>query len=108
MEGNFRRNLLLVAVAHVVLIGAIFLFERFPRKAANPEVMWMDDAGAPAAAAAPSPEEQTPAESPAPTPTPEKPEDTRVMAPSDIVLPSATPAPSAMPTPTETPTPTPE
>ena len=119
-RGLFRRNLLIIALLHVVVIGGLWLFAIWRNEATSGEtIAWLDGGGLPAggqdAQATPAPEE-TPQDEDTPTPTP-PPETTPApdesAPPSQIVLSSprpvlvSVPAPTPTPVPTATPTPKP-
>jgi TonB family protein len=136
-RGLFLRNLLIIALLHVVVIGALLFFGIWRNRASSGEnIAWLDGGGLPAggqdAQASPAPEE-TPQdeETPTPTPPPETmptPVPDESAPPSEIVLgsprpvlvsiqtptptptpvPTATPKPTPKPTPSDTPTPKPK
>jgi TonB family protein len=123
-RGLFRRNLLIIALLHVVVLGGLWLFAIWRSQARSGEtIAWLDGGGMPAGGqeAQPSPApEETPQDEDTPTPTPPpEPEPTATpdesAPPSQIVLPSPapllvaipTPAPVPAVTPKPTPTPTP-
>ena len=110
-DSLFRRNLLIIAVAHVLLIGGLFLSGVFSSKKQE-NVAWLDSEGDVAAAAQKKdateaettpdkPDESTPE----PTPMKDKEPENNNVAPSEITLSSPTPEPTATPTPTPRPTP---
>jgi TonB family protein len=111
-RGAFRRNLLIIALVHVVILGGLWLFSIWKNRVETGEtIAWLDGGGLPVGGqesqATPVPEE-TPQEEETPAPTPEPlptaaPEETA--PPSDIVIPTPAPVIAAIPTPTPTPLP---
>ena len=118
-SGAFRRNVLIIAALHLLVLGGFWLYSVWRRDAnAGQTVEWLDGGGSPAAAqeAQPSPAaDDTPPDDDTPTPTPppetqptETPPPQEADHPSQIVIPTPTPLATVAPTPTPVPTPTPE
>jgi len=117
-RGAFRRNVLIIAALHVVVIGGLWLFFVWKNEATSGEtVAWLDGGGPPAGGenAQPTPAaEDTPQEEETPSPTP-PPDADRMPTPgaeesappSQIVIPAPAPLLVAVPTPELTPTPEP-
>ena len=112
-DSLFRRNLVIIAVLHVVLVAALWLGGVFSSKKEE-TVTWLDGGSISQAASGKkgdsqpdSTPEETPEATPAPRHTPDKdPDKINEQAPSEIVL--STPTPRQTPTPTPTPRPTPK
>jgi TonB family protein len=116
-RGHFRRNVLIIAVVHIIVLGGLWFYSYWKNhnQPAN-DIAWLDGGGAPAAAdsgSSPTPED-TPAEdeTPTPSPTPEQDQQMASPTPDDHSAPSqmviATPTPAATPVSTPEMTPTPE
>ena len=118
-ESKFRRNIVIVAAFHALVLAGLLFFTGGEKKPAETPT-WLDGgsppAGAPGEEAAGKQEEQTPEPTATPEPPPkpsqekvEPAQPTPTEAASEIVLPtpSATPVPTATPKPTPEPTPTP-
>jgi len=117
-RGAFRRNVIIVAALHVLVLGGLWFFAiwRNHARSAN-DLSWLDGGGPPVAGAdaeaSPTPDEMGDDETPTPapdesaTPGPEE-----SVPPSEIVLPAPSPllavAPRPTATPIETPRPTPK
>jgi len=117
-RGAFRRNVIIIAALHIIVLGGFWFYAIWKNHADSPDqVAWLDGGGAPAAEQAqssPAPED-TPADdqdSPTPAPTPDQdqmasPTPDENAPPSQIVIPTPTPAATPAPTPEMTPTPEP-
>ena len=115
-NGRFWRNVILIAVAHIVLIAGLIRWSLAARASSNPEsIVWLGGAGGLAAAESES-EPSSPPKPEAPKPSNEDEEHEKkpvvVTAKSEIELPSPTPKPTSTaastPKPTATPTPKPK
>jgi len=114
-RGLFRRNVLIIAALHVLVIGGLWFFAMWRNEARPGEIIsWLDGGGLPVGGQdsepAPAPEE-TPQSEDTPTPPPEQtpaPTPDENAPPSQIVLGSPAPVLAALPTPTPIPTPAPE
>ena len=112
--GIFRRNLILIAALHVLIIGGLWLFSIWRSRESTDTIAWLDGGGMPVAGqdAQPTPAaDDTPDDDTSPTPTPTAdatpmPQPSETAPPSQIVIPTPTPPP-AEPTPALTPTPEP-
>ena len=102
-NARFWRNVVLVAVAHLVVLLTL---ARGGRETASPNlqtVVWMNSEASAAAEPRTTPASPTPAELEKPEPAP-----SLAMAKSEIQMPSPTPTPTARPKPSPTPTSTPK
>jgi TonB family protein len=121
-RGGFRRNLLLIALLHVLVLGGLWLFATWRnRPSMSQQIAWLDGGGLPVGGqdAQPSPadtpeEDETPSPTPGPTPMatpaaePSAPPSELVIAtPAPVLVSVPTPEPTATPEPTVTPTPEP-
>jgi TonB family protein len=123
-DPRFRRNLILVAAFHILLVAALLYFAR--RQGSRPagDIVWMDPGSFSQSveaideeddAADPTPEptpsatpEPTPEPTPPPTPEPTPEEDTIPLNPTPAPQPTPTPTPKPKPTPKPTPKATPK
>ncbi len=111
-RGTFRRNVIIIAALHVLLLGGLWLFAVWRNSAQQADALdWLDGGGDLAASekAQPTPEDDAQPDDETPTPAPEQtPPPDENAPPSQIVLPGASPAaitPTPRPTPKPTPTP---
>lgn len=112
-DRTFRRNLVVIAAVHLLLVVGIFVWAAFHRKPVEQQVLWIDGGsvgGGEAAVTelisepAPPPEPDAKPEPPPPEPKPAPAPPPEPKAASELVTPQATPEP-ATPKP-ETPKPT--
>src|SRR6266498_958617 len=105
-DGRFWRNIVLIALAHIVLIAGLIRWSLAAR-ASNPDsIVWLGAAGEPETEASPPAERVTPLVSPKPQ-NDDKTEEEKPMvttAKSEIELPPPTPKPTATATPRPKPT----
>ncbi len=106
MDRTFRRNVILVGMAHVAAIAAIYFWQRWNPQSLKEEITWLDGEAAPESGGQKTPEEPTDEVTPTPMPTPEA-GARDSPAPSEIVLPGARMSPTETPAPSPTPTATP-
>ena len=115
-DRSFWRNVTIIGVAHVALIGGVARWSDEAKKAVTPDIMWMDSGAAAAlvssvATAAAKPPEMRPEIAEQPTASPaEEYQLMRTAGTSDLQVPTPTPTPIPTPIPTPTPaepTPTP-
>src|SRR5579871_2923037 len=103
----YRRNLVIVALLHIAVVGALFYIGYWhPKEEKHEDVMWLDGGGLVA-----SKDKQDSNEEPSPTPeetpaaTPEPPKEIKHtppkenLPPSELVIPGSTPEPTPTPTP---------
>ena len=112
-DRSFWRNVSIIAVIHVAVLGGLARWSSHATKSIPPNIVWMDGraadlASSAATAAAKPPEIAPPPEAePPPEPTADPDEAAAVTAVnSEINLPRPTPTPTPTPTPAPTPTPT--
>ena len=115
-DRTFRRNLLVIAVLHVVAVVLIYLFSLWQGKSKADQVLWLEGGsigGGNPGSGEPAPE---PEKSTEPEPKPEPPPETKPellppppekSAPSELVTPKTTPEPTTPKPATPTPTPKP-
>jgi TonB family protein len=114
-DARFWRNVLLIAVAHIVILIALVRWSHATRPPDSQSIMWMSGGGTDVAPESlPAKTEKTieatsPPETDAPRSTPPEQDEPPVptLAKSDLQLPSATPSPTPVATPLPKPSPTP-